>query len=198
MSYKYTLKDVLLEAGVKEFCSVPEDSSWVRSAKHKKAMNRLFDKQAANNYRLAKGISIAAAVVIIFGIAAAIKPVREPVAAFFTGVFGTSAETGTGEDTYIPDTEKTEPAVATEVNTTVPETEPQETEPVYENEIERYLLMLENKDKRQKALDYLYDRDRVEIRIKAAAYKTVRGISYTILTNLSTHILIFSSTAIGI
>ena len=155
MSYKYTLKDVLLEAGVKEYYSIPEDKSWQRSEKHTKAMNKLFDKQLPlykhiGSSPLYKGITIAAAAALIFGAAMAIKPIREPVTAFLGSIFGKTKITDTDENTYITepdetdpavitDTEKTEPAVITDTETTEPEetedhteTEQSETEPDFD------------------------------------------------------------------
>ena len=88
MSYKFTLRDVLLEESEKEFYSIKPDFDWERSENHKKAINKLFEDKPSifekiGSSPLYKGLSIAAAVVIILGALIAIRPVREAVASLF-------------------------------------------------------------------------------------------------------------------
>ena len=45
MSYKYTLKDVMLEAGVREYRQTKTDAGWTPSDKHKSDMEKLYKKQ---------------------------------------------------------------------------------------------------------------------------------------------------------
>ena len=114
MDRNYTLKDILLEAGVREYYATPADKERSPSEKHKKDMEKLFNKQTSvfekiGNSPLYKGLSIAAAVAILFGVAIAIKPIREPVAAFFGSLFNRNSVPEiieTGEVTEPAETEK--------------------------------------------------------------------------------------------
>ncbi|MBR4256972.1 MAG: hypothetical protein IKQ18_07375, partial [Clostridia bacterium] len=73
MDRNYTLKDILLEAGVREYYNTFEDRERIPSDRHKKDMEKLFNKQTSifekiSGSPLYKGLSIAAAVAILFGV----------------------------------------------------------------------------------------------------------------------------------
>ena len=127
MSYKYTLRDVLLEESEKEFYSIKPDFDWERSENHKKAINKLFEDNTSifekiGSSPLYKGLSIAAAVVLILGALIAIRPVREAVASLFKRTPDTT-ETGPQTEPGGTDTVSgiiTEPADTTGANVTEP------------------------------------------------------------------------------
>ncbi len=135
MDRNYTLKDILLEAGVREYYDTKVDKERVPSEKHKKDMEKLFNKQTSvfekiGNSPLYKGLSIAAAVAILFGVAIAIKPIREPLFAFFGGLFGVGAGTTDSEitDSVARDTD-TETEEETKTENTKEETAKETTNP---------------------------------------------------------------------
>ena len=45
MSYKFTLRDALLEAGARDYRDEPADKSWVPSEKLRKDMDKLIKKR---------------------------------------------------------------------------------------------------------------------------------------------------------
>ena len=45
MSYKFTLRDVVLEASEREFFSTMPDYEWVSSEKHTAAIKKLFERK---------------------------------------------------------------------------------------------------------------------------------------------------------
>ena len=101
MSYKFTLRDVVLEASEREFFSTMPDYEWVSSEKHTAAIKKLFEDKPSlfdkiKSTPLYKGLAVAAAVVTVLGALIAIKPVREAVASLFTG---TPDVTDVGEHT---------------------------------------------------------------------------------------------------
>ena len=88
MSYKFTLRDVVLEASEREFFSTMPDYEWVSSEKHTAAIKKLFEDKPSlfdkiKSTPLYKGLAVAAAVVTVLGALIAIKPVREAVASLF-------------------------------------------------------------------------------------------------------------------
>ena len=126
MEHKYTLKDILLEAGVREYRATEPDNGWKASEKHADAMDKLFAKHGPSSRpALLKWLAAAAASVLIIGILVFIKPVREAVSSLFTGsetdrITDTEPETEPGTDTAVPpDTEpdeSTAPATDTETD----------------------------------------------------------------------------------
>lgn len=177
MSSKYSFKDALLEAGVRDYREIQSDNDWVPSEKYEKATAALAKKKDKSKFfsfssGLGKGLSVAAAVVILFGVAAAIKPVREAIASSFGTLFGvgeTTYQTGEDPSTDPESTGKT-PAVVTDTQTET-ETEPETTEEMmaavtdeteYENDIEYYLLQLADQSKYGEAFDYLFNRKDAE------------------------------------
>ncbi len=131
MDRNYTLKDILLEAGVREYYNTFEDRERIPSDRHKKDMEKLFNKQTSifekiSGSPLYKGLSIAAAVAILFGAAIAIKPVREPVASFFANLFGASTTSETTDDPTGTDPEGTGEGSVIVTDT---ETDPDVTDP---------------------------------------------------------------------
>ena len=120
MSHKYTLKDMLLEAGVREYYGTPAAKGWKPSEKHTAAMEKLYDKQLTLTERirlrpLYKWLAVAASFAVLVGILASIKPVREGIAAMFGGRNG-------------PDTGLTQPdATVTDSETSAKETTAGET-----------------------------------------------------------------------
>ncbi|MBO4422103.1 MAG: hypothetical protein J5879_01585 [Clostridia bacterium] len=140
MSHKFTLKDVLLEAGVREFYGTPESKDWQPSDDHKNKMEKLYKKQDGvfNGFRsspLLKVLAVAASVALLTGAALAIKPVRDGISAAFGGLFGaeTTSVTTDGPAGTDPGTD-TVPAVITDVTTEEETTTEEEmtTEPVTE------------------------------------------------------------------
>ena len=91
MSIKYSLKDVLLEAGVSDYKLIETDDTWMPSPSHKKIMEKIYKKEkSANNASIViKVMYAAAAAALIFGLSLTIKPVRDAVSA----VFGISPKT---------------------------------------------------------------------------------------------------------
>ena len=128
MSYKFTLRDVVLEASEREFFSTMPDYEWVSSEKHTAAIKKLFERKPSlfekiGSSPLYKGITVAAAVVLILGALIAIRPVREAVASLFTG---TPDTTSVGELTSPDETDEgsgliTEADTTTELNVTDPD-----------------------------------------------------------------------------
>ena len=175
MIYKYSFKDALLEAGVRDFREIKPDKDWVPSEKYEKATAALAkkqDKKKINIFKtgLGKGLSIAAAVAILFGVMMVIRPVREAIASSFGSMFGgteTSYQTGDDPSTDPDATEKT-PAVVTETSTdTEPDTTKETTaadteEPEYYNDIEYNLFMLGTPSKYGEAFDYLFNQKDAE------------------------------------
>ena len=159
MSYKYTLKDVLLEAGVREYESTPKDMTWTPSEKHKTEMESLYNKKAplfsrVDFFAASKALAAVAAVAVVAVLVLAIKPLREPLF-FMLGINKISTDT---EITDITDTEPDadkQPAAVTEavtettakqteaVTSTVTETSVEVVEETtkYRNEIEKYLYL---------------------------------------------------------
>ena len=79
MSYKFTLKDALLEAGARDYRDESEDKSWIPSEKLRKDMDKLTKKRGGKG---ASGIvfkvaAIAASVLLISGAILTLKPVRK-------------------------------------------------------------------------------------------------------------------------
>ena len=136
MEHKYTLKDILLEAGVREYRATEPDNVWQASEKHADAMEKLFEKHGPSSRpALLKWLAAAAASVLIIGILVFIKPVREAVSSLFTGsetdrITDTEPATEPGTDTAVPpDTEPDEStAPATDTESTDTETDEETTE----------------------------------------------------------------------
>ena len=157
MSYKYTLKDVLLEAGVREYENTPKDMTWTPSDKHKAEMEALYDKKAPLFSRVdfspvSKALAAVAAVAVVFVVVLAVKPLREPVFSML-GINKISEDTGISYTTDgAPETDK-QPAAESEAETTSKQTETApsvitetgaetgEETTKYRNEIEKYLYL---------------------------------------------------------
>ena len=124
MKTEYTLKDMLKGAAAAEYAAVSTEKYWDPSDKHREFMSQLFKKQnkAEKSGILKKIIAVAAAVVLIFGLALLIKPVREPVFAALGSLFGNSEQPGTETDAPTPVTE----SVVTEEITAKQNTETEE------------------------------------------------------------------------
>lgn len=122
MNREYDLKDILTEAVRRDFEDLPA-TEWIQSEKHKKFKEQLFSNKKTGKDLLSsglfKGISVAAAVVLLFGIAMVIKPIREPLAALFGTVFGKTERTDTDVFT---ETGAIETDTVTEKSVTVPDT----------------------------------------------------------------------------
>lgn len=139
MSYlKYSFKDALLESAVREYGATETDASWSPSEKlisRIDALSRKSKKRAVSP--LVKWIAIAASAVVLFGVLASVRPVREGISALFGKTDETDPPQFTGSQTYLTEeetdrmTEKTGNAYpstepGTEVipkETTAPETE---------------------------------------------------------------------------
>ncbi|MBO4868713.1 MAG: hypothetical protein J5585_03270 [Clostridia bacterium] len=120
MSIKYSLNDVLIESGVRDFREIAICADWTPTDKHKTKMEKIFNSADGRvSGRLKSILAAAAAAAIIFGVLAAIKPVRDGVASFFSGLFTKPAHTVTDTDTTAQ-THVTEPDTAAE--TTAPDT----------------------------------------------------------------------------
>lgn len=153
MSYKFTLKDVMLEAGAREYGSTPPDKSWEPSEKHKAEMEKLYKKQTPFYKRIdlspaAKVLYAVAAVAVIAVTVLAVKPLREPVLSMFganrlQGEVNTPKTTDTGSvlvkqntsETTVKETETEPKETVTEADTA------EEDEKSYKNDIEKYLLL---------------------------------------------------------
>ena len=96
MSRKYGIKDILLEAGTDDFTEMT-NAEWQPSEAHVEFMKKLYKKKAPHNFTAAskpvKGLSAVAAVAIVVCLALAIKPVREPLFAFFGSMFEKNTNT---------------------------------------------------------------------------------------------------------
>ena len=144
MSFKYSFKDALLEAGVLDYYEIPADREWEPSDGFKKKFASLSAKKDPLYKRIlstgaGKAATVAAAVMIVFGVSMSVKAIREPLFSFFGGLFGFGAETtqgiGTDEITEPTSTETSSP-VATAAETTETETtktETETTEPVFDD-----------------------------------------------------------------
>ena len=123
MSREYDIKDVLTEAGRRDLQALPY-TEWTPSDKHKKFEQKLKENKKSGGFfsgALGKGAAIAAAVALIFGLALAIKPVREPVFSALGNLFG-AEQTDTGAITE-PELTITDETV--EQSETIAETEKQ-------------------------------------------------------------------------
>jgi hypothetical protein len=173
MSFKYSFKDALLEAGVLDYRDIPADKEWEPSERYEKSMAALAKRKEPVLKRVfasgaARAAAAAAAVVIIIGAMMIIKPIREPVAAFFGSLFNRNSVPEiieTGEVTEPAETEKdagvttaSETAAETTEETTAAVTD----EPEYENDIEYYLLQLADQSKYGEAFDYLFNKKDAE------------------------------------
>lgn len=153
MSYKFTLMDVMLEAGAREYGSTPPDKSWEPSEKHKTEMEKLYKKQMHFYKRIdlspaAKVLYAVAAVAVIAVTVLAVKPLREPVLSMFganrlQGEVNTPETTDTGSDAVKQHTSETAvKETETEPKETVTEADTaEEDEKSYKNDIEKYLLL---------------------------------------------------------
>jgi hypothetical protein len=112
MSREYDIKDILLEAGTRDYAEM-KNADWQPSKEHVEFMEKLYKKKAgvstASVSGLVKGLSAVAAAAIIVCLALAIKPLREPLSAFFGSLFTKNADTP-GITEPFEDTKK--PAVA--------------------------------------------------------------------------------------
>ncbi|MBO4422854.1 MAG: hypothetical protein J5879_05410 [Clostridia bacterium] len=117
MSVKYSLNDVLIQAGVEDYRQIEKDA-WEPSDKHLRAMEKIYKKEKNGKVSpLVKALYAAAAVALLIGLSMTIRPVRDAVSSFFGG--GPDAP---GSETVI--TPKTEAPETTEFQTeTQPETE---------------------------------------------------------------------------
>lgn len=130
MSREYDIKDVLTEADRRDFQALPY-TEWTPSEKHKKFEQALkADKKTGGffSHALGKGVAIAAVVALLFGLALAIKPVREPVFAALGSLFfteQTDTDVITEAEITVTDeiTEKGEMITETTEKTTEEETE---------------------------------------------------------------------------
>jgi len=135
MSFKYSFKDALLEAGVRDYYDIPKDMEWVPSERYEKSMAALAKRKEPVLKRVfasgaARAAAAAAAVVIIIGALMLIKPIREPVAAFFGSLFNRNSVPEiieTGEVTEPAETEK-DAGVTTAYETGAETTDEQTTE----------------------------------------------------------------------
>jgi len=127
MSREYDIKDILLEAGVRDYAEI-KNEDWQPSKEHDEFMEKLCKKKAPLDLTLAsklsKGLSIVAAVAIIICLSLAIKPIREPLSAFFGSLFTKETNlpemTGPTEDTeksVVPAVTETETEAETEAVT---------------------------------------------------------------------------------
>ncbi len=89
MSIKYSLKDVMLEAGVLDYRAAETDVTWVPSDKHKRAMDKIYKKEKDSKFTsLVKLLYGVAAAALLFIVIASVKPLREGAASLFSGFFG--------------------------------------------------------------------------------------------------------------
>ena len=97
MSREYDIKDVLTEAAKRDYEDV-QNVRWIPSDGHKNFINGLYAKTEKGRFfssGLFKGLTVAAVIVLLFGVSMALKPIREPMAAFFGSIFGKPEQTGT-------------------------------------------------------------------------------------------------------
>ncbi|MBO4422109.1 MAG: hypothetical protein J5879_01615 [Clostridia bacterium] len=122
MSREYDIKDVLIEAGVRDYADLSK-TEWTPTEEHGRFMDKLYKKHKSGSSGGAavKIVLAAAAVAAVIGLSVAIRPVRDRLSAFFGSLSGTDTTAVTDAPGTEPD-EKTEPAAATSAETTEPET----------------------------------------------------------------------------
>ena len=138
MGREYDIKDVLLEAGTRDYADM-ENAEWTPSDKHAEFMDKMFKKKKTpdpgNISKLIKACVAAASVAAVVCLCLAIRPLREAIASAAGNLFGisetTAEQTGDTPETEPADTEKEGHAAQTSAETTKAETT---TEPVTEPE----------------------------------------------------------------
>ena len=135
MELKYSLKDVLLEAGVRDYRQIETDKGWEPSDKHLRIMKKIYKKEKSNSgiTPFIKTLYGAAAAALLICFALAIKPVREGIASFF----GINPNNPPVVVTTDEDTEKRPPVTDTETDT---ETETARPEPVTDEEKMAFII----------------------------------------------------------
>ncbi|MBO4869059.1 MAG: hypothetical protein J5585_05055 [Clostridia bacterium] len=165
-SDKLSFKDALIEAGVRDYYATEKDKTWAPSGKLESGMEKLIEKQGpARRFfgsPLFKGVAVAASLAVLFGVLASVKPVRQGVASAIGRVFGAGEDSETVAGTADPaDTETESVPVTTDApvieQTTEAETAADTGAAVYENEIERCLMLLQDPYKYDEAREYLFN-----------------------------------------
>lgn len=151
---KLSFRDAMLEAGVLDYEQLKSDEKWTPSEKLGAAMDKLTKSHGSKSVppALRCALAAAAAVVILTGLAFAVRPVREGISSAVSGIFGTGHDTAVDPPASGPDgTESESPATHT-----ASETDPEETDvTVYHNDTERDLLWLNDENKHDAAFDRL-------------------------------------------
>ncbi|MBR4257367.1 MAG: hypothetical protein IKQ18_09370 [Clostridia bacterium] len=132
MELKYSLKDVLLEAGVRDYRQIETDKGWEPSGTHTRIMEKIYKKEKSKKEKtgippFVKTMYGVAAAALLVCLALAIKPVREGIAS----MFGINQNTPPAAVTTDNATEKP-PVTETETDTdavTETETDPETTRP---------------------------------------------------------------------
>lgn len=125
MSYlKYSFKDALLESVVREYGATETDATWSPS---EKLISRIDAMSAKSKKRavspLVKWVAIAASAVVLFGVLASVRPVREGISALFGKTDETEPPSFTGPQTYL--TEEDTDRMMEKTGNAYPSTEPE-------------------------------------------------------------------------
>lgn len=94
MSIKYSLNDVLIESSVRDYSAIRIDPEWTPTQTHERKMERIFRKAERRAFRIPGWVAAAASVVVLFGVLASVKPVRDAVGSFFGLRGGDGTQTG--------------------------------------------------------------------------------------------------------
>lgn len=160
MSYKFTLRDALLEAGARDYRDEPANKSWVPSDKLRKDMDKLIKKRGkCVSGTVIKAVAVAASVLLVSGVILTLKPVREAFS-------GTGDKTDTAPVTA-PSTDGTAYFVPAAQTTAAGEREtefetsvaPPDAPPVTPDQTGVYLLLL-GTEKDDEASGFLYAPER--------------------------------------
>lgn len=139
MSVKYSLNDVLLEAGVLDYAKIKADWDWIPSDGHTRRMKKIYKKEKdSKSGALVKALYGVAAAALLFIVIVSVKPLREGAASLFSGLFGNEdSDTVTADITSEPDMTDNEDIISkAEDNSGVsePQTESEDTETEAETE----------------------------------------------------------------
>ena len=160
MSYKFTLRDALLEAGARDYRDEPADKSWVPSDKLRKDMDKLIKKSGKGvSGTVIKAVAVAASVLLVSGVILTLKPVREAFSGTGdkTDTAPVTAPSTDGTAYYVPATQTTAAGEReTESETSVA---PPDAPPVTPDQTGVYLLLL-GTEKDDEASGFLYAPER--------------------------------------
>ncbi|MBQ7700525.1 MAG: hypothetical protein IJT49_09315 [Clostridia bacterium] len=164
MSREFDIKDILTEAASRDFSEII-NTPWTPSDSHEKFINKLIrktDKHGFVSPGLLKGLTAAAVILLLFGICMAIRPIREPAAAFFGNMFGASvgANTEKTTDTELQGTDAVteKSGIVTEETTNMSEqTETEYTRKTDEDWIDVLVEAIASGDNSDKRWDLLHE-----------------------------------------